>query len=82
MVLDYVHEFHAYFKFVRMASLGFDDTGTKKGPGPNEQSMNEKIEILKNKLPQYLGFMEKMLKDQSTKFLASDKLTGKKVYFL
>ena len=81
MILDYVHEFHAFFKFVRMASLGIDEMGTKKVGDPNEQLVNERIEILKSQLPKYFGFREKMLKNQNTKFLASDNLTGNFILF-
>lgn len=66
MVLDLVHEFHAFFKAVRMAQLAKD-----------EQLQKQRIVEAEAQLPKYLSNFERLLENQKTKYLAGDELTGK-----
>ena len=44
MVLDYVQEFHAFFRQIRMATLGMDEAyGANKKISPEEAAEKQKI---------------------------------------
>jgi hypothetical protein len=79
MVLDYVQEFHAFFRMIRMANLGRDEAyGANKTISPEEAVEKQKLrtEQLIACFPNYLRFLNKMLHDQNTQFLAGNELTG------
>ncbi len=79
MVLYYVQEFHAFFRQIRMATWGMDEAyGANKKISPEEAEGKQKLrtEQLTACLPNYLRFLNKMLNDQNTKFLAGNELTG------